>query len=108
MLLIRVFQIALRSVGGITLVEGKLGFVLESTFTKGGLFSAGEHLRRSAFDHLNHFQIKTTSFWKYRTSTCVYKEYKVKVKMVQEQWLQLKMKFLLVYYMKMFIEWEGN
>ena len=26
---------------------------------------------------------------------CVYKEYEVKFKMVQEQWLQLKMKFLL-------------
>ena len=25
------------------------------------------------------------------------KEYEVKIKMVQEQWLQLKMKFLLIY-----------
>ena len=29
-----------------------------------------------------------------------YKEYEVKIKMVQEQWLQLKMKFLLGYNMK--------
>ena len=27
--------------------------------------------------------------------TCVYKEYKVKIKMVQEQWVQLKVKFVL-------------
>ena len=32
--------------------------------------------------------------------TCVYREYKVKIKMVQEQWLQLKMKFLFGYIMK--------
>ena len=54
------------------------------------------------------FQIKKKSFWKYWTSTRVYKEYAVTMKMVQEQWLQLKMKFLLVYYMKNFIKWEGN
>ena len=29
--------------------------------------------------------------------TCVYKEYEIKIKMVQEQRLQLKMKFLLNY-----------
>ena len=32
--------------------------------------------------------------------TCVYKGYEVIIKMVQEQWLQLKMKFLLGYNMK--------
>ena len=32
-------------------------------------------------------------------------EYEVKIKMVQEQWLQLKMKFLLVYNMKFVIKW---
>ena len=35
--------------------------------------------------------------------TCVYKEYEVKIKMVQEQWLQLEMKFLLGYSMKIII-----
>ena len=35
--------------------------------------------------------------------TCVWKEYKVKIKMVQEKWLQLKMKFLLGYNMKIVI-----
>ena len=32
--------------------------------------------------------------------TCLYKKYEVKTKMVQEQWLQLKMNFLLDYNMK--------
>ena len=32
--------------------------------------------------------------------TCAYKEYGGKIKMVQEQWLQLKMKILLDYNMK--------
>ena len=35
--------------------------------------------------------------------TCVYKQYEVKIKKVPEQWLQLKMKFLLGYNMKIFI-----
>ena len=35
--------------------------------------------------------------------TCVYKEYGVKIKMVEEQWLQLKMKLLLGYNMKIVI-----
>ena len=35
--------------------------------------------------------------------TCMYKEYEAKIKMVQEQWLQLKMKFLLDYNMKIVI-----
>ena len=39
--------------------------------------------------------------------TFAYKEYKVKIKMVQEQWLQLKMKFLLDFNMKIIIEWGG-
>ena len=32
--------------------------------------------------------------------TCVYKEYEVKIKMVQEQWLWLEIEFLLDYNMK--------
>ena len=39
--------------------------------------------------------------------TFAYKEYEVKIKMVQEQWLQLKMKFLLDFNMKIIIEWGG-
>ena len=35
--------------------------------------------------------------------TCVYEEYEVKIKMVQEQWLQLKIKFLLGYNIKIVI-----
>ena len=32
--------------------------------------------------------------------TCVYKEYENKMEMVEEQWLKLKMRFLLSYNMK--------
>ena len=35
--------------------------------------------------------------------TCVCKEYEGKIKVIQEQWLQLKMKFLLGYIMKAII-----
>ena len=35
--------------------------------------------------------------------TCVCKKYKGKMKIVEEQWLQLKMKLFLVYNMKMVI-----
>ena len=37
----------------------------------------------------------------------MYKEYEVKMKMAEKQWLQLKAKFLLGYNMKTFIKW-GN
>ena len=37
--------------------------------------------------------------------TCEHKEYEVKIKVVQEQWLHLKMKFLLGYNMKIIIWW---
>ena len=36
--------------------------------------------------------------------TCVYKEYEVKIKVVQEQWLQLKMKVILGCNMR----WDKN
>ena len=32
--------------------------------------------------------------------SCMYREYEVKMEMIQEQWLQLKLKFLLGYNMK--------
>ena len=38
--------------------------------------------------------------------TCVYKEYEVKIKMVQEQWLWLEIEFLLDYNMKIVTWWE--
>ena len=37
--------------------------------------------------------------------SCVHKEYEVEIKMVMEQWLQLKVKFLLGYDMRIFIYW---
>ena len=55
------------------------------------------------------FKAKTT-FCEYWTlikikisTTCVSKEYEIKTKMVQEQWLQLKMMFLLGYNLKIVI-----
>ena len=35
--------------------------------------------------------------------TCVFNEYEVKMKIAQEQWLELKMKLFLAYNMKMII-----
>ena len=51
-----------------------------------------------------------TPFYEYWTSvkikismTCVSKDYEIKTKIVQEQWLQLKKTFLLGYNLKIFI-----
>ena len=106
MSLIRVFQIALKGEEGkAPLVEEEWEILLGVDFFHQvvGIWE-GVHVTIQVF-----FKAKT-SFCKYRTSikieismTCVYKEYEVKIKMVQEQWLHLKMKFLLVYYMKIFI-----
>ena len=40
--------------------------------------------------------------------TCVYKEYNVEIKMVQEQWLQPKMKFVLSYNINISLFSGGN
>ena len=40
--------------------------------------------------------------------TRVSKEYQMKTKMVQEQWLQLKMMFLLGYNLKTVIKWDDS
>ena len=69
------------------------------------------NLRKKAFDHSNIFQSKKYHYVniehqlksKLARPSCAYKEYEVKIKMVHEQWLQLKMKYLLVYYMKILI-----
>ena len=62
------------------------------------------------FWQLEPFSSLKRTFCKYWTSIkikiriiCVYNKYKVKVKTVKEQWLQLKMKFLLDYNMKFVI-----
>ena len=62
-------------------MEGEWGILLGGDF-----FSAGKHLRRSAFDHSNLFEIKkhhyvNTEHQPVRTKNC----YKVKMKMVHEQ-----------------------
>ena len=43
-------------------------------------------LKKTFFENWTSIKIKISS-------ACVYEEYEVKIKMVQEQWLQLKMKF---------------
>ena len=59
MSLLRVFQIALRGVGKGEGREKPSSGGGMGNFTKAGvIFSAGEHLRRSAFDHLQLCQIK--------------------------------------------------
>ena len=59
MSLFRVFQIALKGVGKGEGREKPPSGGGMGNFTKTGvIFSAGEHLRRSAFDHLNLFQFK--------------------------------------------------
>ena len=82
-------------------MEGMKNFAGEINLSGGG------NLTTSDFDHSTLFlKIKTTFciYWtsiKIKTSrACVHKEYEQKIKMVQEQWLQLKMKFLLGYNMK--------
>ena len=56
--------------------------------------SNGGNLKRSDFDYSNPFSKLKTTCCKYWTSieikinvACVYKEFEVKIKMVQEQWL---------------------
>ena len=62
------------------------------------------------FRQFQPFPKLKTAFSEYWTTikikismTCVYKEYEIKTKMVQEHWLQLKMKFLLGYNMEIVI-----
>ena len=44
--------------------------------------------------------------------TCMYQEYEIKAKMVQEQWLELKIKFLIIFYFFIFFLifwwWSGE
>ena len=86
----------------------------------GGIFLlSGGNLTRSDFGHFNLFQ----NFWKsvkakfrkYWTSikikigmTSMYKDYELEIKMVPEQWLQLKMKSLWRCNMKIVIYGGGD
>ena len=56
-------------------------------------FDSFSKLKRTFCNYRTSIKIKTSM-------TCVYKEYKVKIKIMKEQWLQLKMKFLMDYNMK--------
>ena len=89
--LFRVFQIVVRGGG-----DGK--------FTRGNFSTGWWESETKWFWQLEPFSKLKTTFCKYWTLTkikismaYVYKEYGGKIKMVQEQWIQLKMKILLGY-----------
>ena len=86
-----IFQIALSDRGGLVNLHG-------------GILLSGDENLTSDFDHSNLIPKLKTTFCKYWTliqikisMTCVYKEYEGKINMVQERWLQPKMKLLLDY-----------
>ena len=69
---------------------------------------------RGVILNIRSFSKLKTAFCKYWTSNkikismsmnCVNKEYEIKTKMIQQQWLQLKMKFFLGYNMSLLEEW---
>ena len=64
-----------------------------------------QNLQKLAFSN-EHVQILSIDRTKISVS-CVYKQYEVKMETVQEQRLQLKMKFLLGYNMKVVIYFGG-
>ena len=64
------------------------------------------NLRRSDFESFS--KLKTTSFKIKISMTCVYKEHEIKRKNVQEQLLQLKIKFSLGYNMKLLFSGEDG
>ena len=77
--------------------------------TAGGNFFAGWwEPKEEWFWRFKPFSKLKTTFCEYLTSikikismTCVSKEYEIKTKMVQEQWLQLKMTFLFFYWVEL-------
>ena len=87
----RVFQIVLR------------GKSPQWKFCQGNCFIEWWEPEAECFWPFKHFSKLKTTFCKYWTlikvkisMACVYKEHEVKMKLVQEQWQHLKMKFLLV------------
>ena len=103
---IRIFQIALRA--EIPPVGGNQKFCWGCYFIG---WSEAEEEWFWLFEPF--FELKRT-FCKYWASieikisiTCVYKEYKVKFKMVQQHWLQLKMKFYWVITWKLLFSGEN-
>ena len=77
----------------------------------GGIFFTGwKEPEDEWFWQFEPFSKLKTAFCEYWTSikikinmTCVSKEYEIKTKMEQEQWLQLKMLFLLGYNLKIVV-----
>ena len=97
----RVFQIMVRGRGDEKFARGDFSF---------GWWESGKEwfwplepfskLKTTCCKHWTLVKIKISM-------ACVYKEYRGKTKMVQEQWLQLKVKILLNYSMKLFISVGG-
>ena len=88
--------------------ESPLGEVRWEIFLGEFTLYGGENLRRSDFDHPNLIQGQkqhsvNMQYWFKSKLTCVHKEYEVKIKMVKVQWLQLKVKLLVGYNMKIVI-----
>ena len=85
---------------------------LESEILLGENFLPSEgNLRRSDFDDSNRFKAKNSFPWTLNINyikinmACVSKEYEIKTKMEQEQWLQLKKLFLFGYNLKIVLWW---
>ena len=95
---IRVFHVALR----VRREKGRW-----ELFLRRGIFYREVEIWWGVIFTIRAFSKLKTTFCKYWKLikmkvivTCVYKEYKVKIKKVQEHWIQLRMKFLLGYKMK--------
>ena len=91
-------------------VKGKFPPSARDFLLRGESLLAGGNQRRSDFDQLKPFSKLKIAFCEYWTSikakisvTCLFKEYETKTKMVYEQWLQLKMLFLLGYNLEIVI-----
>ena len=80
----------------------------------GDFFTRWREPEEEWFWRFEKFSKLKTAFCEYWTSIkikismiCVSKEYEIKTKMVQEQWLQLKMTFLFFYWVELAFDGEG-
>ena len=74
-------------------------------YQAGGIWGRVILMIRAFFKAKNSF-LRILNINKIKFSmTCLSKEYEIKTKLEQEQWLQLKLTFLLVYNLKIVIQW---
>ena len=102
---VRVFQISVRGGGGKSPSGGGIG-----NFTGGDFFTDRREPEEERFWRFEPFSKLNSFLCKYWTSiktkinmTCVPKEYKIRTKLKEEQWPQLKMLFLLGYNLKIVV-----